>query len=65
MVTSDVALSAKDRARIELIVTVVEEFTGKRIQMSDSAEHLDSRTLDTQLDPLTPPPSFEAVQQES
>jgi hypothetical protein len=57
IVPSDFMLSAKDRARIELIVTIVEELTGKRIQVTDPEEFLESRTVDTQLDPLTPPPS--------
>ena len=55
IVPSDFSLSAKDRARIELIVTIVEKLTGKRIQVTDLEEFLDRRTVDTQLDPLTPP----------
>jgi hypothetical protein len=55
-VPSDTTLSAKDRARIELIVTLVEEPTGKRIKVIDPNEFLARQPVDTQLDPLTPPP---------
>ncbi len=51
----DISLSAKDRARIELIVTLVEKLTGKRIRMSDPDEFLERRTADSQLDPFTSP----------
>jgi hypothetical protein len=65
VVPSDVTLSAKDRARIELIVTIVEELTGKRIEVTDPQEFLDSRTVDTQLDPLTPHTAAVAPSQET
>ena len=61
IVPSDITLSAKDRAWIELIVTIVEELTGKRIRVTDPEEFLESRTVDTQLDPLTPPPTKAAT----
>ena len=54
VVPSDTQMTAKDRARIELIVTIVEELTGKRIEVADPDEFLERRTVDTQLDPLTP-----------
>ena len=64
-VPSDLTISAKDRARIELIVTIVEELTGKRIEIADPQQFLDRRTVDTQLDPLTPHHASEAVRPES
>jgi hypothetical protein len=64
IVPSDFSLSAKDRARIELIVTIVEKLTGKRIQVTDPEEFLDRRTVDTQFDPLTPPPTDQVQTEE-
>lgn len=55
VVPSDLTLSAKDRARIELIVSVVEEMTGKRIEVQDPEQFLERRSVDAQLDPLVPP----------
>ena len=54
IVASDVTLPVKDRAWIELILTIVEELTGKQTQVTDPEEFLESRIVDGQLDPLTP-----------
>ena len=58
VIPSDLTLSTKDRARIELIVTIVEELTGKRIEVTDPEQFLERRTVDSQLDPRSLPQEY-------